>query len=71
MLPGFLAVDEDFGFLVDTVEVELYFFSLRSLEDLAVLSFAAGVPAAARACGARLGQGSCVDVPVVWQVYIH
>ena len=65
MLSGLLPVDEDFGLLVDTLEVELHQFADGCLEAFAILALTCGIPATTRASSAFLRIGSRKDVPVV------
>ena len=70
MLSGLLSVNEDFGFLIDTFEMELGNIGIGGLECLAILALTAFKPTTAGACGSLAGVWTFVDVPVVRQVYI-
>ena len=73
MLSGLLAVDEHFGTLVDTLEMELDQFTLLDLHEvtgktLAIFTLSGGKPATLGACSSCLGIGSVIDVPIVWKI---
>ena len=69
VLPGLLTIDEDFGLLIDTLEVELYQFANGCLEAFAILALTCGIPATTRASSTFLRIWGRKDVPVVRQIH--
>ena len=69
MLSCFLAVDEDLGPLIDTLEMESDNLTLGGSELLAILALATLEPATASACSTSRRVGCIVDIPVVWKIY--
>ena len=71
VLPGLLTIDEDFGLLIDTLEVELYQFADGCLEAFAILALTCCIPATTRASSTFLRIWGRKDVPVVRQIHTN
>ena len=69
MLSGFLSINEYFGFLIHTLEMQFYQFALRGLECLAVFALASLEPSAASTSCSLSRIGTFEDIPIVRQIY--
>ena len=65
MLPGFLAIDEYLGLLVNTLKVQFYYLALGCGKRLAIFALATRIPTAIGTAGTSCRIRGISNSPVV------